>query len=82
LPVLDVRVASAFAVATLALDYTQGIQNHTLTPCLYVVYASLSYKSFLYKYAGSDSAISLKQTFSIPVVFGATLVSIFHANTI
>jgi hypothetical protein len=81
LPVLDVRVASAFAVAALAFNYTQGVQNQVITPCLYVAYASLTNTSFVYKYVGSESAISLVQTFLVPFVRGATFVSISSANT-
>lgn len=78
---LDVAVAAASAVAALAQASSRGAQNQVISPCLHVAYSSLTDTSFVYKYAGSGSNISLVKTYAIPFIGGAKYVSISPANT-
>jgi hypothetical protein len=80
-PSLDVRVFAASAIAALTHDYSRTNQNQVLVPCMYVAYASLLDTSFVYKYSGSESNVSLVQVFAVPFIGGATSVSITKAGT-
>lgn len=78
---LDVRVAAVSAVATLTHDYSRSDQNQVIPPCMYVAYASLTDTSFVYKYSGFNTNVSLVQIFVVPFIGGATSVSISKAGT-